>query len=112
MSSQAMSMSAKKEAALSRQRFFRKNIIPWLFVLPILIINIVVIIGPSFSALYYSMTEWSGVGAATFIGLGNFLNIFTDPNYGNAFSHNLIWLGFFLTIPIFLALMEALKVPQ
>ncbi len=105
MSSQAMSISAKKEAALSRQRFFRKNIIPWLFVLPILIINIVVIIGPSLSALYYSMTEWSGVGAATFIGLGNFLNIFTDPNYGNAFSHNLIWLAFFLTIPIFLALM-------
>ncbi len=86
----------------------RKKILPWLFVLPILLIHGVVVIGPSISAFYYSLTSWNGIGKATFIGLENFRRLFfVDPNFKAAFLHNLLWLAFFLTVPMILGLLSA-----
>ncbi len=99
--------STSEEAALRRKRFFRKKIIPVLFVLPILAINLLVVLGPSLSSLYYSLTEWNGVGVAKFIGLKNYVDIFTDKQYFHAFQNNLVWLVFFLTLPIALALFAS-----
>jgi raffinose/stachyose/melibiose transport system permease protein len=87
---------------------FRRKIIPWLFVLPILIIHFVVIVGPSISAVYYSMTDWSGIGVAKFVGLANYQKLFiTDAAFKRAFANNVIWLGIFLTIPFALSLGAA-----
>ena len=99
--------SYPSRASQKRKRIFRTKIVPWLFVLPVLIINLFVIIGPTFSAVYYSLTDWTGVGKANFTGLQNFIRIFHDQNYGSAFINNLIWLAFFLTIPIILGLIVA-----
>jgi len=89
-------------------RLFRKKILPWLFILPILLIHLVVVIGPSLAAFYYSLTDWSGIGAAEFIGLENFRKIiFEDSNYRGALSNNIWWLTFFLTVPFALALLAA-----
>jgi raffinose/stachyose/melibiose transport system permease protein len=94
--------------AQRRNRIFRKKVLPWMFVLPILLLHLVVIVGPSIGSLYYSLTEWTGIGEGTFIGLKNFQRIFfEDLNYGEAFGHNLGWLIFFLTIPFILALAAA-----
>lgn len=91
-----------------RGRIFRTKIVPWLFVLPILLINALVIIGPSLSAFYYSMTRWTGVGPAEFIGLDNFRRLlFDDADYRRAFTNNLLWLAMFLTVPIAMALAAA-----
>jgi len=90
------------------QRNYRKVVVPWLFVLPIMLINIVVVIGPSVGAFYYSLTDWSGVGPAEFIGLKNFRNIlFSDIDYRRAFLNNLSWLAFFLTVPFLVSLFAA-----
>ena len=87
---------------------WRKKVVPWLFVLPILLINVVVVLGPALSAFYYSMTEWTGIGEAKWVGLENFRQLlFDDPSFWHAFRNNLIWLAMFLTIPIALALVAA-----
>lgn len=89
-------------------RSFRKKIVPWLFVLPILLVHLVVVIGPSLSAFYYSLTDWSGVGAADFVGLENFRRLLLeDADYKRAFFNNVLWLIFFLVIPITMALLAA-----
>jgi raffinose/stachyose/melibiose transport system permease protein len=99
---------ARKVLWVHRKRRFRKRIVPWLFVLPILLINFLVVIGPSLSALYYSFTDWSGIGPAKFIGLDNFYQmLFVDPSFKRAFVNNLIWLGIFLTVPFALSLSAA-----
>ena len=86
----------------------RKRAAGWLFLLPILLIHFVVIIGPSLSAFYYSLTDWSGVGAAKFVGLDNFYRLFfVDPSFKKAFSNNLLWLAIFLTVPFALSLGAA-----
>ncbi|HEV2072631.1 MAG TPA: sugar ABC transporter permease [Thermomicrobiales bacterium] len=95
-------------ASWRKGAFFRKKVLPWLFVTPILLINITVVLGPALSAGYYSLTDWSGIGAANFIGLDNFRRILLeDSSYKSAFLNNLIWLGLFLTVPIAMALVGA-----
>ena len=72
---------------------------PWLFIAPISILYIMVVIGPSISAIGFSLTDWSGIGEAEFIGLENFRKlIFEDDNYRLAFGNNLIWMAFLFCI--------------
>jgi raffinose/stachyose/melibiose transport system permease protein len=68
----------------------------------------VVVIGPSLSSLHFSLTDWSGVGEAEFVGLDNFYKlIFEDTSYRQALGHNVLWLLFFLTVPFVIALLAA-----
>jgi raffinose/stachyose/melibiose transport system permease protein len=92
----------------THSRFYRRTVVPWLFVLPILLINLAVVLGPALAAVYYSMTDWSGVGEAKFVGLDNFRTLFfDDPAFRHAFKNNVIWLIMFLTVPIAMALAAA-----
>ena len=91
-----------------QSRFYRRKVVPWLFVLPVLLINVVVVMAPALSAVYYSMTDWSGIGSARWIGLDNFRTLFfDDPSFKHAFRNNLVWLVMFLTVPIAMALTGA-----
>ena len=92
---------------LLTQRLFRQKIFPWLFILPITLLYTLVVIGPSISAFYYSLTDWSGIGKAEFIGLANFREILLDTNYHKALLNNLRWLAIFVTIPFALALVAS-----
>lgn len=74
-----------------------QKLTPWFFLLPILFLHFFVLIGPSISALYYSLTDWSGIGEAKFIGFDNFRQLFLkDRNFFSAFWHNCLWLSFSL----------------
>ena len=67
---------------------------PWLFLLPILLLNAVVVLGPAVSSIYYALTDWSGLGQANYIGLENFRRLFfADPSFKGAFLNNLVWLA-------------------
>ncbi len=97
-----------RSGAGSRTPVLSKNLVPWLFVLPILLINVAVVFGPALAAIYYSMTEWSGVGAAKFTGLDNYRQLFFhDHAFRHAFRNNVLWLVMFLTVPIAMALAAA-----
>lgn len=98
---------APTQASLRRARFFHRKVVPILFVVPVLAVNLLVVLGPSLGSIYYSLTDWNGIAPATFIGLRNFQKILTDGQYLHAFRNNLIWLVFFLTIPISMALLAA-----
>lgn len=88
-------------------RNWKSVLAPWLFIAPILILNVVVILGPSLASVYYSLTEWSGVGRPTWIGLDNFRRILTDPVYHIALTNNLKWTLIFLTVPVAMGLLGA-----
>jgi raffinose/stachyose/melibiose transport system permease protein len=90
-----------------RNAFIRRKIVPWLFVLPILLINVVVVAGPALSSVYYSMTKWNGIGTPQWVGLQNFQTLFVDPGFHHAFLNNVIWLAMFLTVPIAMGLIAA-----
>lgn len=96
-----------------RNRFVGKILIPWMFILPIMIIHGIVVVIPSILGLYYSLTDWSGMGKAKFIGLENYRRLlFDDPAFLSAMGHNGIWLVFFMTVPFTLALLAAFLLSQ
>ena len=99
-------LSAKRQGV-------RGDRLAWLFIAPITLIHLIVVVGPGVSGLYFSLTEWSGIGKAEFVGLRNFVELFTkDMNFRIAFRHNLFWMAFFLTIPFVMALGAASLLAQ
>ena len=112
-------MAVRSAAALAPSRRVvdklraRRELLAWIFIAPITIIHLVVVVGPGLSGLYFSMTDWSGIGKAEFVGLSNFVDLFTrDMNFRAAFRHNLFWMAFFLTVPMAMALLAASLLSQ
>jgi raffinose/stachyose/melibiose transport system permease protein len=90
-----------------RSRFVQRVIKPWLFLVPLLFFNIVVIFAPSLGTVYYAFTDWSGLGDAKWTGLANFQRLLGDRIFWQAFRNNLIWCALFLIVPIGMALLGA-----
>lgn len=86
---------------------WRRGLVGWAFLAPLLAVNLVVVLGPSLATVYYSLTNWSGLGPATFVGLANYRQAFGDPNVREALWHNIIWLVLFLIVPTVLGLLGA-----
>jgi sn-glycerol 3-phosphate transport system permease protein len=66
----------------SRRALFRSPWMPWALALPQLLIIFVFFYWPTGEALYWAFTleqPWGGGNA--FVGLQNFIGVFTDPNY-------------------------------
>jgi raffinose/stachyose/melibiose transport system permease protein len=70
-------------------------------------ISAMVIAGPAVASVYYSFTNWSGVGGAKFVGLANYARLFRDPEFATALWHNVLWTAVFLTVPVAIALIGA-----
>lgn len=66
----------------------RSKIGYWLFLLPCLVAFLLVVVIPTISGFYYSLTDWNGVAdESTFIGFYNFERIFTaDPGFWQSFG--------------------------
>ena len=91
-----------------RRRISRRAITGWLFMLPMLLLFALVVVGPALAAVYYSLTDWSGIGPAKFVGLANFQKLFfEDMTFRKAFGNNIIWMVLFLIVPVTLALFAA-----
>jgi raffinose/stachyose/melibiose transport system permease protein len=107
----ALSVETAGEArrlARGRHRLVRRGMwIALLFLAPGLLLNLLVIGGPSISNIYYAFTSWSGLGPAKFNGLDNAIQLIHDQEFWNALGHNFIYLVFFLTVPMAMGLFGA-----
>jgi raffinose/stachyose/melibiose transport system permease protein len=90
----------------------KRALVAWGFMAPLVVLNVVVILGPAVATVYYSFTEWSGIGPAEFVGLEDYRRMLTDSDFRLALMHNLIWLAIFLTVPISMGLFGAFLLSQ
>lgn len=79
----------------------------WLFLAPILLVNLVVMAGPGLFSVYYSFTDWDGIGPARWVGLANYTRLLGDPQFLEALLHNLGWTLYFLVVPMGMGLVGA-----
>lgn len=80
-------------------------LVPWLFLAPALAMFMVYVIGPIFESMALSLYDWDGLGAPTYIGLDNYRELWTDPDFWVSLQNNVIWFfGFLLSIPMGLGL--------
>lgn len=85
----------------------RGRLVAIVFVAPALLLNLLVIGGPTIAGIGYSLTDWNGIGPATFVGLANWQRLLTDPTFWNAIGHNFIYLLIFLLVPLTVGLVGA-----
>ncbi|MBO9101219.1 sugar ABC transporter permease [Rhizobium sp. VS19-DR104.2] len=82
--------------------FWRRHrhwIAPGLFIAPGAILFGVVIILASVETIWVSFFEWDGVGIKQWVGLGNYVELFNDPQFYVSLKNNLIWLAMFMLAP-------------
>lgn len=78
-------------------------------VAPLLVLVTVFFLFPLGNAIYYSMLDYNGVDPSpTFVGLGNFVELATDPALGPAFMNNIIWIVLGTAAPVVIGLSLAL----
>ncbi|MDR1237437.1 MAG: sugar ABC transporter permease [Propionibacteriaceae bacterium] len=85
---------------------------PWIFAVPAVIVILVLRYVPSLVGGAYAFTNWDGTSLnADFVGLRNFVSIFTDPTTSGALWHTLFLAGAYVvaTNAIGMALAVALK---
>ncbi len=104
-----MSKTADADTTLDASWWSRhqKTLAPWLFLAPALLMFVVYVIAPIFESMALSLYDWDGLGEATYVGLGNYVELWDDADFWGALKNNLIWIfGFMLAVPagLFLAL--------
>lgn len=79
-----------------------------LYLLPAFLIYLLFTFIPILETFRASFFDWNGFSESrTFIGLGNYLNLFSDPLFLKAISNNLIFIIFYSIIPILIGLLLA-----
>jgi raffinose/stachyose/melibiose transport system permease protein len=89
------------------RRSRRRRMRAWIFMVPLLAVNLLVIVVPTMEAIYYAFTNWDGYGHAKFIGVANFRTMFTSGQFWQACFHNVLWTIFFLIVPMAMGLAGA-----
>jgi len=77
------------------------------FIGPTLLLNAFVILIPSVLTFGLAFFKWDGIGTPVFVGVRNFLDLFSDPAFIAALKNNFIWTIIFLTIPVGMGLLGA-----
>jgi raffinose/stachyose/melibiose transport system permease protein len=85
----------------------RRAITPYLYIAPTILIFGLLVLTPFIQTAWLSLFEWDGIGSQTYIGLGNYRDIWADPVVHSAFVHAFVLIIFFAAFPIAIGLALA-----
>ena len=86
--------------------------VPYLFMLPALIIYLSVIIFPVFYSLWISFQSGTGIGSMEFVGLKNYTKLIHDEVFWMSFKHTIIWIVLTVFVTTTVSLMLAVLMNQ
>jgi raffinose/stachyose/melibiose transport system permease protein len=81
--------------------------LPWLFLLPGLLVFGGAVLVPMALTVGYSVTEWNGFGPMTFVGLDNYARALGDPDFLGSFGNVLAYIGMTLVLEVLVGLLLA-----
>ncbi len=79
----------------------------YFYVLPALIFVLCFLIAPVIFVIIASFTDWDLLHPMNFVGIKNYIKIFTDPNLLISTRNTLIWVVMILAVPMVLGLLLA-----
>lgn len=79
----------------------------YLFLTPALIFYAVFELWPIIQTAWYSFYDWNGIDASTFVGIDNYIKVFTAPKLIGSIGHAFFLIIFFSILPIVLGLITA-----
>lgn len=74
---------------------------------PALVVFGLFLLAPLAYAVQLSFFEWDGLGLGTWVGLDNYVAVFTDPELRAPFGHALVLVCFFSLLPVALGIVLA-----
>lgn len=81
--------------------------VAYLYLLPAFVVYAVFLLYPLIRAVNLSFFDWDGLTTGTWVGLSNYVDVFTDDRLRGAFGHALVLLLFFAVVPIVVGLALA-----
>jgi raffinose/stachyose/melibiose transport system permease protein len=93
----------------ARRNSRRGGLTPWAFALPALVIYVVFLVYPAMQSLFFSFTDWDGLGPTyNIVGAENYVSMLDDPVVLQAMVNNVIWTVVTITVPVVLGLLLAM----
>lgn len=86
----------------------RDNLVGYIFTLPTIILFVGLTFIPFLYGVYMSFTKWDGFGEPQFIGVQNYITLFTDERVFQALSHNVIYALGTVTVKVIVGFAFAL----
>lgn len=81
--------------------------LPYLYLAPAAVLYAAFLLYPLARSVQFSLFEWDGLGASTFVGLANYADVLRDTDLRAAFGHALVLIVFFAVIPLGIGLVLA-----
>lgn len=95
--------------AKSKEPFWNNiKVVPYLFILPNMILFLCFMIIPIFMAFYYSLVKWGGMGKPIFIGLDNYIYLISDEVFRKSIWITILFTASTVPVLMILSLMFAL----
>ena len=98
---------ARLGATYRRQSPGEGRAVGYLYILPALVVFVALIVVPLCQSVWYSLFSWDGLSLATWVGVGNYKALLTDPTLRGPFVHALVLLVFYSLLPIGIGLLLA-----
>lgn len=90
-------------------KIYKNKLSYLLFLLPALLVFLFTVVLPIVWSLVYSFYGWNGIGDMKFIGVQNYIKMFTDdPVFWTAFKNNLIYVAINIVIQLSFGVLLAL----
>jgi len=108
-----MSAPATPAPRARNRRLVPTALVPCLFLAPAILMFLVYVTVPILRSMDISFYDWDGMSPRHYVGLANYLELKSDPDFLVSLKNNVIWLlGFLLAVPagLFLALFLNQKV--
>ncbi len=78
----------------------KPSLLPYLYLLPALVIYAGFVLLPLAQNLIYSLFDWPSLTRAAFTGFANYYRLLQDPVFHAALSHNAIWAALTIAFPL------------
>jgi raffinose/stachyose/melibiose transport system permease protein len=79
----------------------------WLYLFPGFVLLLVIVVIPLVFNLYLTFTKWRGVGEPEFIGVENWLTLFTDDDFWTSFVNSVWMIVAMVVLPTIVGLLVA-----
>lgn len=106
-------MSSTQLELARKKGFWRRNAVPYLFLLPWFLGLFALTLGPMISSLYLSFTQYDLVSSPKWAGLANYIKMFTnDPRYIQSLKVTLTYVFVSVPLKLIFALFVAILMNQ
>ena len=98
--------------ALPRPKRRRRSWIGWAFVAPFMLAFLLVLVAPLVYTVYLSLFQHRLIGGNTFVGLTNYVQQLTNPDFWDALLRVSLYLVVFVPVMLGLSLLAALAIDE